>query len=333
MKWGYKRLSFWHSRFQTRAFKPVVLITGCSSGIGLSLARVMKQAARYRVVVTARLESLDILRQGFLEDENFWIHPLDVVNAQSRKDLMAAITQRWGGVDILINNAGISYRSTLEEMDESDEELQMATNYFGPIALIRLCLPWMRQQGRGKIINVSSVSGMLAMPTMASYSASKYALEGASEALWYEVRPFGINVSLIQPGFVRSQSFLRVKYSRQSSQALNTDGPYSLLYKSMEPFIAKLMHRGLATADSVAQLTLDVIRTQNPPLWIPASLDAEFFYYLRRWLPRRFLQPILFLGLPQARKWGTRHTHRRPNYVWPLNWIRGLWQKFQDPHE
>jgi len=102
-------------------------------------------------------------------------------------------------------------------MTVADEQLQMQTNYFGPLALIRDLLPSMREKGRGKIINVSSVSGMIAMPTMASYSASKHALKGASEALWYEMKPYGINVSLIQPGFIKSNSFHNVYFSHSSN--------------------------------------------------------------------------------------------------------------------
>jgi short-subunit dehydrogenase len=104
-----------------------------------------------------------------------------------------------------ISRPSASYRAVVEHMSEPEEQHQFDTNYFGAVGLIRLVLPYMREIGRGKIINVSSVSGMLAMPTMGSYSASKYALEGLSEALWYEVRPLGINVSLIQPGFVKSK--------------------------------------------------------------------------------------------------------------------------------
>src|SRR5690606_8275736 len=130
---------------------------------------------------------------------------------------------KWDGVSILINNAGISYRAVVEHMNDKDEQLQMAVNYFGPVALIRLVLPFMREQGRGKIINISSVSGMLAMPTMASYSASKHALEGVSEALWYEAKPLGVNVSLIQPGFIRSKSFKNVYFTEASEKAMESN--------------------------------------------------------------------------------------------------------------
>lgn len=120
------------------------------------------------------------------------------------------------------------------------------------------------------------------MPTMGSYSASKYALEGLSESLWYEAKPLGINVSLIQPGFVRSDSFRHVYYSKMSTAAEGTDSPYGDYYANMSPFIARLMRMSLTNPSAIAKTVLKVIRTENPPLWIPATLDAILFYYLRR---------------------------------------------------
>jgi NAD(P)-dependent dehydrogenase (short-subunit alcohol dehydrogenase family) len=309
-------------------YRPIVLVTGCSSGIGLAIAKKLVKHDRFRMVITTRSISLEILKRIFVESENLMICALDVTKESERKACLQQIESKFGGVDILICNAGISYRSVIEEMSDKDEALQMQTNYLGPMGLIRLCLPYMRKTGRGKILNISSVSGMLAMPTMASYSASKYALEGACEALWYEVKPFGISVSLVQPGFVRSDSYERVKYSKAAMASRIGDTAYTQFYRSMEPFIALLMRNAWATPESIAALTLDVIRTQNPPLWIPASFDAEFFYYLRRIFPRRLLHPFLYASLPGISKWGSRHTHRRKTLWWPLSAIRSFWQRF-----
>ena len=208
-----KENSFNHS-----GYRPVILITGCSTGIGLATAQFLYREDRYRVCITAREKSLHRLREEFLESERFIIRPLDVILKEQRDALVQGLAELWGGVDILINNAGISYRSVVEHMSDGEEQNQMETNYLGPLSLIRSVLPGMRLRGRGKIINVSSVSGMLAMPTMASYAASKHALEGASEALWYEMKPLGINVTLIQPGFIRSNSFKNVYYSQESKK-------------------------------------------------------------------------------------------------------------------
>lgn len=296
-------------------FKPVVLVTGCSSGIGLALADLLYKERHYRVIVTARASSLGLLNERFQEDERFWVRKLDVTSEIERNDLIREISKIWQGVNILINNAGVSYRAVVEHMNVSEEQHQFDVNYFGPAGLIRAVLPHMRKLGNGKIINVSSVSGMLAMPTMGSYSASKYALEGLSEALWYEVRPLGINVSLIQPGFVRSKSFLNVVYSAQSGPEHGIEGLYADYYQHMTPFIERLMGFSFTTPASVARRILKTMQTKNPSLWIPATFDAKVFYYLRRFIPRKLLLELLFATLPRVRRWAKKYTNRKPEIL------------------
>lgn len=292
--------------------KPVVLVTGCASGVGLCLAQRLHKISAYRVVVTCRESSLPRLRKLFKKDsQRFWVRPLDVAKGEERARLVSEINQNWGGVDILINNAGISYRAVVEHMTEMEELKQLRVNYLAPLALMRLVLPYMRGQGRGKIINVSSVSGMLAMPTMSSYSASKHALEGASEALWYEMKPLGIDVTLVQPGFIKSQSFEKVYYTEKSQEAEEGMGPYGDYYRFMSPFIGKMMNRSITTPEQVAQKVIRVIQTENPPLRVPATLDAIVFFYLRRWVPRRIFHPLLFRLLPGAKNWGKSYSKAR----------------------
>jgi short-subunit dehydrogenase len=304
-------LRYFFKRKKEQTYQPVILVTGCSSGIGLALAHLLYSNFDFRVVVTVRAKSLEKMREIFKETDRFVIKTLDVISEHDRAQVIHEIKKLWGGVDILVNNAGISYRAVIEHMTDKDEELQMATNYFGPMGMIRLCLPHMRHTGRGKIINVSSVAGMLAMPTMASYSASKFALEGASESLWYEMRPFGVSISLVQPGFTHSNSFQNVYHTKLSEPTLNWNGPYSDFYINMTPFVAKMMNMSLTTPEKIAKQILKTIRSENPPLWIPATFDAKMFYYIRRLLPRRVLLPILYWFLPGARHWAKGYSHRR----------------------
>lgn len=312
-------LQFYYSlkRKKINPYKPIILITGCSSGLGLELAKKLSVLTQYRVIATARPQSLERLQKHFAtlpsdRANDFWIRPLDVTLAKTREDLFLEIDSVWkSGVDILINNAGISYRSVIEHMDELSEFHQMNTNYLGPMSLIRRCLPHMRLQGRGKIINISSVSGMMAMPTMASYSASKHALEGASEALWYEMRPLGISVTLLQPGFIHSESFRNVYYSENSLCGIDPNGPYCDYYRYMSPFVENMMKRSRATPERIAKLAIKVIQTQDPPLRIPATLDALFFYYLRRMLPRRIFLRFLYWNLPHVSLWGRAYSKAR----------------------
>jgi short-subunit dehydrogenase len=197
-------------------------------------------------------------------------------------------------------------------MSEEEEIDQLATNYLGPMSLIRLVLPHMRQVGRGKIINVSSVSGMLAMPTMSSYSASKFALEGASESLWYELRPLGVNVTLVQPGFIHSDSFKRVCYSRRAAACATEDSSaYGDYYRHMSPFIGRMMKLSRTSPKQVAMKILRIITTENPPLRVAGTMDAKVFYYLRRLVPRRFFHRLLFRCLPRSQRWGHGYSHAR----------------------
>lgn len=303
---------FKHESDNSKDYKPVILITGCSSGIGLALAKLLIEKGDYRLILTAREGSLNRIREGGVsESDTVRIWPLDLNSMQSIDSFFSKLHLDWNVIDILVNNAGISYRGVVEHMDPDSELHQMQVNYLGPMALIRKALPSMRRRGRGKIINVSSVSGMLAMPTMSSYSASKYAVEGASEALWYEVKPLGINVCLVQPGFVNSNSFKNVYFS-ESSHPKGRGTFYKDYYDSMEPFVAKVMGLTTTTPEKVAQKIYWAIQKQNPPLRIPASPDAVFFYYLRRLLPRRLLHHVLFWMLPGSVRWAKQYTNKRP---------------------
>ncbi|MBX7143371.1 MAG: SDR family oxidoreductase [Oligoflexia bacterium] len=290
---------------QKRSSKPVVLVTGASSGIGLALAHQLFENPDYRVVVSARKESLQRLRAlASTDSPRFLVRALDINRPEERRQLIDEISRRWGGVDILINNAGVAYRAVVEEMTEQEERLQLQTNYLSPMDLARLVLPHMRQQRWGKIVNVSSVGGMMAMPTMGSYSASKFALEGASEALWYELKPWGINVMLVQPGFVRSHSFRRVRIARIARAGMERVSAYAPYYRHMGAFIGKLMSRAIATPDSIAATIINSLDHKNPPLRIPATIDAYIFSWMRRFLPRRLYHALLFWNLPGIRDWG-----------------------------
>ncbi len=307
----FKKIYYYFQRHSDQRFQPVVIVTGAGSGIGWALAKLLLKELRYRVVITARAKTLETLRKTFPDTDRFWTRELDVTDEVSRNSLIREINEKWGGVNVLVNNAGISYRAVVEHMTETDEIKQMTTNYFGPMGLIRAVLPNMREHGRGKIICVSSVSGMVAMPTMSAYTASKHALEGACEALWYEAKPFGIDVCLVQPGFIRSNSFRNVYHTLTSEPEVAAKSPYRNYYKYMVPFVEKLMRYSPTNPKDVALTILKAIKEENPPLWIPATWDAIIFYYVRRILPRRFLLQILFFCLPKSSSWVTEFTKKR----------------------
>jgi len=295
--------------------KPVVLLTGASRGLGLELAKLLQRTGRYRLVLTARASSLARLSAECPENEDVWHHALDVASPAERFELVDDVAERWGGVDVLVNNAGIMVRSVAEHIVEADRMHQLEVNYLGPMDLARLVLPGMRKRRRGRIINVSSVGGMMAMPTMTVYSASKWALEGASEALAYEVRPWDIYVTLVQPGFINSSGIDHVEYtSRSRDAAAAPDSPYRAHYDYMSNFIEKLMRLSPATSASVAKKILRVMERRRPPLRVAGTVDARVFGLLRRLLPRQLYHEVLYRCLPGIRHWGP---HQLPSHVTP----------------
>ncbi len=283
--------------------KTIVLITGCSSGIGRELLSHFDRAP-YQVVATTLPNSLSAFEgDPVAKSDRIWIRQLDVADYEKASRIVRETAEKWGDIDILINNAGISYRSVVEDMTVQNEHRQMEVNYLGPMHLIRECLPAMRERRSGRIINVSSVGGMMAMPTMASYSASKFALEGASEALWYELKPWNIHTTLVRPGFINSLAFRKVFYSDKRNAQKN-GSPYDCHYEHMTHFVEKLMTSSPGTSESVADSIYKVARMKRPPLRKSGTVDARLFYYLRRFLPRPLYHKLVYRTLPGIRDWG-----------------------------
>ena len=282
----------------------VVLVTGATTGIGAALAGLLVQT-NYRVVLTARASSMDRFEGMKLPcSERLLLRPLDVANQQQAADLVEEIDGRWGGVDILVNNAGVCYRSVMEHAARDEENHQFQVNYFGPMGLVRLVLPGMRAKRGGHIINLSSVGGMMAMPTMGLYSASKFALEGASEALWYELKPWGIKVTLVEPGFVHSSSFKNVLYSTLARSSLeDSSSPYHCYYVHLTTFIERMMCLSPTTPEHIAAKIIRILGSKRPPLRVSATWDAVVFSMMRRVLPQRIYHQLLYLGLPRVKSW------------------------------
>jgi short-subunit dehydrogenase len=282
------------------------LITGASSGLGLAIAKRLLAKTRHRLVLTAREGSLSRFADaGIAPSERVWLRALDVVDAGQRRAVIGEVNAGWDGIDVLINNAGLSYRSVVEHVTDADRLEQMDINFLAPMELARLVLPLMRAQRWGRILNVSSVGGMMAMPTMSTYSASKFALEGASEALWYEVRPWNIRISLIQPGFINSEGFEKVRWTglSQASKDAFSD-PYYNHYRYMEGFIGRVMRVVPATTESVARTVVRTIHARYPRLRVQATFDAYVFTILRRLVPQRIYHAILYRALPNVNEWG-----------------------------
>jgi NAD(P)-dependent dehydrogenase (short-subunit alcohol dehydrogenase family) len=186
----------------TRSTPVTWFITGAASGFGHAFAQ-YALAQGYNVVATARsVAKLDALAAS--APDRVLVHKLDVTAAGDAEAAVAAAMTRFGGIDVVINNAGYGIVGAVEETPEQELRAQMETNFFGAVAVTRAALPVLRRQGHGAIVNISSLGGQLSYGGFGAYSASKFALEGLSEALAQEVAPFGIKVLIVEPGAFRT---------------------------------------------------------------------------------------------------------------------------------
>ena len=186
----------------------VVIVTGASSGIGEATARAFGREGAKVVLAARRLERLQVIAQEIdalgTGAQTLAVHT-DLSNLADIQFMIAQTLEKFGRIDVLVNNAGIGRLNWLEKLDPIDIQTQIDVNVMGLIHVTRLALPTMIQQRSGSIINMCSISGLVATPTYSIYAASKHAVHGFSEALRREVKPWGINVSLIYPGGVATE--------------------------------------------------------------------------------------------------------------------------------
>jgi len=184
----------------TNTENPVWFITGCSTGFGRELATQALERG-YRVVVTARkpdeVEALAAKGEAL-------VLKLDVTDQSQIDTAIKAAEKQFGGIDVLVNNAGIGYFAAVEESEEKEVRRMFEINVFGMGRVIQAALPGMRRRRKGFIVNISSVAGLRSFPSLGYYDATKFAVEGLSEALWQEVEPLGIKVMLVEPSGFRT---------------------------------------------------------------------------------------------------------------------------------
>ena len=177
----------------------VVLITGASSGIGRDAALMLVSQGHRVYAAARRMELLEPLREhGILPLR------MDVTDQASMEAGVQSVVDAEGRIDVLVNNAGYGYFGAIETVSDTEARRQLEVNVFGLAALCRLVIPHMRQQGSGRIINTSSIAGLLVLPFGGWYHVSKYSVEALSEALRMELKPFGIDVSMIEPGGIKT---------------------------------------------------------------------------------------------------------------------------------
>ena len=208
---------------------------------------------------------------------------LDVRTDDSVEACVDGLRRRCRRIDVLINNAGYELAGALEELSSHEAEAQFETNFFGVVRMVNAVLPSMRQQKRGHIINVGSLSGLSAIPFLGVYSASKFALEGYTEALRHEVKPFNIHVSLTEAGF------LRTPMMNHRQAAANRMTEYEPWQQRALVAIRAYEEKGPGP-ERVAETLLEIISSSNPRLRYLIGQQAKSVARLRRFLPARMYE-------------------------------------------
>ncbi len=267
-----------------------VFITGCSTGIGLNLAQTLQDKG-YKVIASARKQT-DVEKLTKLGLRCLQLDVADSTSIQTAGQLLLSETD--GNLYALINNAGFGQPGAVEDLKREVLRSQFETNLFGLVELTNLLLPYMHQQGYGRIIQISSVLGFVAMPFRGAYIASKFALEGISDTMRLELKDTNIYVSLVEPGPITS-------LFRQNSLKLfnkNIDSRNSRFHKSYEATIARLETEGPAVPftlepEAVTKKVLAALKSTNPKPRYYVTLPTYIFAYLKRILPTNILDSLL----------------------------------------
>jgi NAD(P)-dependent dehydrogenase (short-subunit alcohol dehydrogenase family) len=242
------------------------LITGCSTGFGREIAREVLAAGHSAAVTARRSEAVQDLADEF--GDRALAVALDVTDADQIADAVSAAESAFGGVDVLVNNAGHGYLSAVEEGEDAEVRKLFDVNYFGAVNMIKAVLPGMRARGSGHIVNISSMTGLVANPPNAYYSSTKFALEAVTEALATEVRPLGIKVTAIEPGAFRTDWATRSMKESGTPIAAYTD------VAARKDLIKQFADHLPGDPKKVAEAVLMVTELDEPPLRLLLGRDV-----------------------------------------------------------
>jgi len=244
-----------------------IFITGVSSGFGRALAEKALDAG-HTVVGTLRNEQgkaeFDALKPGFAFGKL-----LDVTDTTAIAPVVAEIERDIGGIDVLVNNAGYGHEGLLEESSMDDLRRQFEVNVFGPVAVMQAVLPYMRRRRAGRVLNITSMGGLMTMPGISFYHGSKFALEGISESLGKEVKSFGIHVTAVEPGGFRTDWA-----GRSMVRAERSISDYDAVFEPLRANRAARNGKQAGNPEKAAEVMLALIASDNPPAHLLLGRDA-----------------------------------------------------------
>ncbi len=262
----------------------VILITGTSSGFGMLTAARLASSGHHVFATMRDLAKKDLLlaevkkRGGKLN-----LLPLDVTSRESMQSVVAMIAESFGYLDVLINNAGYGLGGFFEDLTEEEIRRQMETNFFGVQNVTRQAIPLLRSRKAGKILNISSIAGLQSSPCFGAYNASKWALEGFTESLRYELKFFGIDVFLIEPGTYKTKIFH--ENAQYAKNFFNPSSPYYHLSQRLYTKIMNYLDQCRRDPEEVAILIEKLIMAQNPPFRNIPDSQTRWHSRVKRWLP------------------------------------------------
>ena len=264
--------------------KNVALVTGSSSGIGFETSLLLARTGFHTYASMRNLEkSKNITEIANTEKLPLQVVQLDVNDGRSVKDAIDKIVAEKDRIDILVNNAGYGLFGSLEDISIEEVKAQFETNFFGVIRVTQQVLPVMRKQNsRCTIVNVSSVGGRIGVPILSAYQSTKFALEGLSESMSYELEPFGIRVVIIEPGFIRTNI---INSSTSAKKALDPKSPYFSLMQKVENHFKSMMENASSPPEEVARVILKALTSENPQLRYTVGNDAATIVQARMNMP------------------------------------------------
>jgi NAD(P)-dependent dehydrogenase (short-subunit alcohol dehydrogenase family) len=250
----------------------VAIVTGSSGGIGLATSLALARNGYLTYATMRNLAKRESI-QSVADKQHLPIRvvQLDVTDENSIKSAIQSILSEDGRIDLLVNNAGYALSGAFEEVGIDEIEAQYETNVFGVIRVTQAVLPIMRKQGSGRIINISSGAGRIGYPGGSAYVSSKFALEGLSESMAYEIEQFGIKTVLVEPGFVRTNFGENIAIAKKT-QDLNS--PYSQMMQMMSSIRGKMLENA-SDADLVAEVVVEAATAKEPSLRYLAGKDVQ----------------------------------------------------------
>ena len=270
----------------------VALVTGSSSGIGFDTSLMLARAGFNTYASMRNLEkSKNITEIAKKEKLPLQVVQLDVNNDGSVKDAIVKIIKTDQRIDVLINNAGYGLFGSVEDTSIEEIKAQFETNFFGVVRVTQQVLPLMRRQNSGTIVNVSSVGGRIGLPSLSAYHSTKFALEGLSESIAFELEPFGIRVVIIEPGVIRTNI---LNSSSSAKKALDPKSPYFSLSQNLNDNFKSMMEsESSSSPEEVAKVILQAVTSENPRLRYSVGDDAANLIHARENMPDKEFRKMI----------------------------------------